>query len=82
MKMLVHPNLVRLLAIINDANSRFVYLVLEHVEGGTIMGLDEDTGKYVFRLTGNVMGEATASRIFKDLISALSYLHANHIAHR
>lgn len=82
MKMLVHPNLVHLLEIINDEDSKFIYLVLEHVEGGTIMGLDESTGLYVYRLTGRVMGEGTASRTFKDLISALSYLHANHIAHR
>jgi serine/threonine protein kinase len=82
MKMLVHANLVNLLEIINFEESRLVYLVLEHIEGGTIMGYDEDTGRYVYRLTGRVMGEATASRTFKDLISALSYLHANHIAHR
>lgn len=82
MKMLVHPNLVNLLEIINYEDSKFVYLVLEHIEGGTIMGYDEDSGRYVYRLTGRVMGEGTASRTFKDLISALSYLHANHIAHR
>jgi calcium/calmodulin-dependent protein kinase kinase 2 len=82
MKMLVHSNLVNLLEIINYEDSKFVYLVLEHIEGGTIMGYDEDSGRYVYRLTGRVMGEGTASRTFKDLISALSYLHANHIAHR
>jgi serine/threonine protein kinase len=82
MKMLVHTNLVNLLEIINHEDSKLVYLVLEHIEGGTIMGYDEDRGSYVYRLTGRVMGEATASRTFKDLISALSYLHANHIAHR
>ena len=82
LKMLCHPNLVRLCEVINDEDSRFVYLVMEQVEGGEIMGIDQATGRYVYRLTGTVMGEATARRTFKDLISALSYLHANHVAHR
>jgi serine/threonine protein kinase len=82
LKMLSHPNLVKLKEIINDEDSRFVYLVMEQVEGGAIMAVDDATGRYVYRLTGTVMLESTARRTFKDLISALSYLHANHVAHR
>mmetsp|Transcript_3142 Transcript_3142/g.4863 ORF Transcript_3142/g.4863 Transcript_3142/m.4863 type:complete len:622 (+) Transcript_3142:86-1951(+) len=82
LKILVHPNLVKLLEIINDENSKYVYLVLEHIEGGTVMVFDEAKGQYVYRLTKRVMLESTARKTFKDLISALSYLHANHIAHR
>jgi calcium/calmodulin-dependent protein kinase kinase 1 len=82
MKLLAHKNLVRLVEIINDSESPNLYLVLEHVEGGPIMKHDPRTNKFVYTLTGFVMGESTARRAFHDLLSGLSFMHANHIAHR
>lgn len=82
MKRLAHSNLVKLKEIINDENSKYLFLVLEYMQGGTVMIHDEKTNKYVYALTKTVMLESTARRVFKDLASALSYMHANHIAHR
>ena len=33
-------------------------------------------------LTGGVMGEALASRLFRQLLSAMEFLHLNKVAHR
>mmetsp|Transcript_6586 Transcript_6586/g.10758 ORF Transcript_6586/g.10758 Transcript_6586/m.10758 type:complete len:794 (-) Transcript_6586:257-2638(-) len=82
MKRLAHPNLVKLREIINDDSSKYLFLVLEHMQGGTVMIHDEKTNKYVHALTKQVMLESSARRVFKELASALSYMHANHIAHR
>jgi [calcium/calmodulin-dependent protein kinase] kinase len=82
MKRLAHPNLVKLKEIINDEHSKYLFLVLEHMQGGTVMIHDAKTNTYVYALTKKVMLEGTARRVFKELASALSYMHANHIAHR
>ena len=62
MKLLVHKNLVRLVEILFSKHSISAqcYLVLEHIEGGTIMVFNQVQNKFVYRLTGKVMGEATA----------------------
>lgn len=82
MKLLVHKNLVKLMEIIIDGDSPNLYLILEHVEGGPIMKHNPITNKFVYTLTGRVMGESTARRAFTDLLSGLAFMHANHIAHR
>ncbi len=60
MKQLVHKNLIQLVEIINDQDSKYLYLVLEHIEGGPIMSYHPSRGKFVYSITGTVMGEATA----------------------
>ena len=82
MKRLAHPNLVKLKEIINDDSSKYLFLVLEFMQGGTVMMHDPKTNTYVYAFTKKVMLEGTARRVFRELTSALSYLHANHIAHR
>jgi serine/threonine protein kinase len=99
MKVLANPHLVQLLEVIATPKSTSLYLVLEYVDGGSIMLHNKQKGTFVYRLTGVVMGEATArylsahphslsnssyfaSRVFREVISALSYMHSNHVAHR
>jgi serine/threonine protein kinase len=60
MKVLVHPNLVQLLEIINSPAVPHVFLVLEYVDGGPIMKFNPATGRFVYRLTGTTMGESVA----------------------
>jgi hypothetical protein len=60
MKLLVHPNLVELLEIINAPTVPHVYLVLEYVDGGPIMKYNPVTRRFLYRLTGTTMGESVA----------------------
>jgi [calcium/calmodulin-dependent protein kinase] kinase len=82
MKLLLHPNLVKLCEIIDDEQSKFLYLVMEYVDLGPIMQYNASTGTFTCKLTGGVLLESMASRLFAELLSGLSYLHLNHIAHR
>ncbi|XP_061358779.1 serine/threonine-protein kinase GRIK1-like [Gastrolobium bilobum] len=72
MKMLEHPNIVNLIEVIDDPESDHFYMVLEYVEG-----------KWVCEGTGPAcgLGEETARRYLRDIISGLTYLHAHNIVH-
>jgi len=82
MKLLAHKNLVRLLEIISDTQCDSFYMVLEHIEGGPIMIYNHTTNRFVHSMTGSVMGESTARRAFRNLVSGLAHMHSHHIAHR
>lgn len=82
MKVLVHPNIVQLLEIINSPDSQHVYLVLEYVDGGPIMKYNTLTRQFTYRLTGSTMGESTARRSYQDLLAGITFMHSHHIAHR
>ncbi|KAE9620551.1 hypothetical protein Lal_00019696 [Lupinus albus] len=72
MKMVEHPNIVNLIEVIDDPESDRFYMVLEYVED-----------KWVCQGTGPAcgLGEETARRYLRDIVSGLSYLHSHHIVH-
>ncbi|TKY67230.1 Serine/threonine-protein kinase GRIK2 [Spatholobus suberectus] len=72
MKMLEHPNIVNLIEVIDDPESDHFYMVLEYVEG-----------KWVCEGSGPTcgLGEETARRYLRDIVSGLTYLHAHNIVH-
>ncbi|XP_027345361.1 serine/threonine-protein kinase GRIK1-like isoform X1 [Abrus precatorius] len=72
MKMLEHPNIVNLIEVIDDPESDRFYMVLEYVEG-----------KWVCEGSGPTcgLGEETARRYLRDIVSGLRYLHAHNIVH-
>ncbi|QCD88212.1 calcium/calmodulin-dependent protein kinase kinase [Vigna unguiculata] len=72
MKMVEHPNIVNLIEVIDDPESDNFYMVLEYVEG-----------KWVCEGTGPAcgLGEETARRYLRDIVSGLTYLHAHNIVH-
>ncbi|KAK7262329.1 hypothetical protein RJT34_29896 [Clitoria ternatea] len=72
MKMLEHPNIVNLIEVIDDPESDHFYMVLEYVEG-----------KWVCEGSGPTcaLGEDTARRYLRDIVSGLTYLHAHNIVH-
>ncbi|KAF7823413.1 serine/threonine-protein kinase GRIK1-like [Senna tora] len=72
MKMVEHPNIVNLIEVIDDPESDHFYMVLEYVEGKWVC---EGTGP----LSG--LGEETARKYLRDIVSGLTYLHAHHIVH-
>merc|ERR1719487_566362 len=88
MKKLAHPNLVRLAEVIEETEAPYsLYLIMDYVDGGQVMslkpGLPEGADpEFIAPSTGSVYGEAQASRLFRQVLSAMKYLHANQIAHR
>ncbi|CAK9201065.1 unnamed protein product [Sphagnum troendelagicum] len=72
MKQLDHPNIVKLVEVIDDPESDHFYMVLEYVEGG-----------WIFEGSGPPGGlrEATARRYFSDVVAGLIYLHGLNIVH-
>ncbi|KAK4255068.1 hypothetical protein QN277_008118 [Acacia crassicarpa] len=72
MKMLEHPNIVNLIEVIDDPESDHFYMVLEYVEG-----------KWVCEGSGPScsLGEETARKYLRDIVSGLRYLHAHNIVH-
>lgn len=49
------------------------YLIMEYVGGGTLMHLTEQTGG---------LQEATAQRLFGQILAAVDYCHSKNIVHR
>ncbi len=83
MKKLVHPHLVSLYEVIDDASQDALYLVLEYVPGGAIMTYDAEEKRYVYpRTKDGTMGEIQAAKVLTDMLAGLVYLHMHHIAHR
>jgi serine/threonine protein kinase len=89
MKLMVHPNLIELYEVLRDEDNKYIYLVMEYMAGGPLMKYNTATSRFkctVQRtLLGNnqgVMNEYWCRKTFKDLISALGYLHCKFIVHR
>ncbi|KAF9125382.1 hypothetical protein BGW39_007434 [Mortierella sp. 14UC] len=74
MKKCIHPNVVRLIEVIDDPNARKIYLVLEYMEGGEVRWKDMED-KPILPLDD-------ARAIFRDIVLGLEYLHMQGIIHR
>ncbi|KAK3842503.1 MAG: kinase-like domain-containing protein [Linnemannia gamsii] len=74
MKKCIHPNVVRLIEVIDDPNARKIYLVLEYMEGGEVRWKDVED-KPILLLDD-------ARTIFRDIVLGLEYLHMQGIIHR
>ncbi|CAA0811988.1 Serine/threonine-protein kinase GRIK2 [Striga hermonthica] len=72
MKVVSHPNIVNLVEVIDDPTADHFYMVLEYVEG-----------KWVCEGAGprGGIGENTARKYLRDVVSGLMYLHAHNIVH-
>lgn len=69
-----HPNIVKLLEVLDDVKSRKIYLVLEYMEKGEIVWQNADGSPALSR----EMAKSTA----RDVILGLEYLHFQGIIHR
>lgn len=74
MKKCNHPNIVQLKEVLDDVNSRKIYLVLEYLEKGE---LKWQTSKGV-----PILNLSQAIDIFRDVVLGLEYLHYQGIIHR
>ena len=71
LKALRHPNIAQLYETITS--ERHIYIVMEYVEG-------KDLFQYIY--THTYLSEVKASTLFRQLISALEYIHTLGIVHR
>ncbi|CAH1779722.1 unnamed protein product [Owenia fusiformis] len=72
MKLVQHPNVVRLYQVIDTPTK--LYLILELGDGG-------DMYDYIMKHDGG-LDEQIAKRYFKQIIQAVSYCHKLHVVHR
>ncbi|KAG6471438.1 hypothetical protein ZIOFF_068880 [Zingiber officinale] len=72
MKTIEHPNIINLIEVIDDPDSVNLYLVLEYVEGQQVCASSGTFGG---------IGEDTARRYLRDIVSGLMYLHEHDIVH-
>ncbi|XP_057381718.2 calcium/calmodulin-dependent protein kinase kinase 2-like [Daphnia carinata] len=67
-----HPNIVKLVEVLDDPAQDSLYLVFELLELGPVADVPN----------GNRMEETQARKYFNDLLLGIQYLHRNHIVHR
>ena len=70
-----HPNIIRLYEIFED--DRYISLIMEYCQGGELFQKINDLAE-----KDQSFSEKEAVKIFKQLISAVSYCHAQGICHR
>ena len=78
LKNLDHPNIVRLLEVIDDPMNDKICLVFEFIDGGELMKLNDD-GVLV---DGKPFTEDEARYYFRQMLNSLEYLHFNRVVHR
>ncbi|KAL9645853.1 hypothetical protein ABK040_003585 [Willaertia magna] len=79
LKKLDHPNIVKLLEVIDDPTDDKIFLVFEYIDGGELLGLSDDG---VVIVNYYVHDEGTARFYFRQLLNGLEYLHNNRVVHR
>ncbi|ELU01796.1 hypothetical protein CAPTEDRAFT_120696 [Capitella teleta] len=72
LKKLDHPNVVKLVEILDDPDEDNLYLVFELVDRGAVMEVP----------TENPVQEETAWNYFRDIVLGIEYLHFQKIIHR
>ena len=73
LKKLDHPHIVKLFETIDS--SKFFHLILEYVPGTSLY-------MYLKSKPNHLLEELEAKRIFRQVLSALDYIHSQNIAHR
>mmetsp|Transcript_7278 Transcript_7278/g.11623 ORF Transcript_7278/g.11623 Transcript_7278/m.11623 type:complete len:744 (+) Transcript_7278:214-2445(+) len=79
LKKVKHPNLVRLLSVIDSPPDRDIHLVFEYVSGGPLRQLSDNL---LLKNSGLPLPEDEARCFFRQLCSAVRYLHFHRIVHR
>ncbi|ODV72368.1 serine/threonine-protein kinase, partial [Cyberlindnera jadinii NRRL Y-1542] len=74
MKKINHPNVVQLKEVMDDENSRKIYLVLEYLERGEV--------KWQRAPGVPLMSISESMKVFRDVVLGLEYLHYQGIVHR
>ncbi|KAM3957896.1 calcium/calmodulin-dependent protein kinase kinase 2 [Aphomia sociella] len=72
LKKLDHPNVVKLVEVLDDPAEDQLYLVFQLLEGGPVIDIPTD----------NPLSEHLARKYFRDAVLGVEYLHYQRIAHR
>lgn len=72
LKKIDHPNVVKLIEVLDDPYQDYLCLVFEFMERGAVIDIPCD----------NPLTELEAWRYFRDLVIGVEYLHYNKIIHR
>jgi len=72
LKKLDHPNIVKLIEVLDEPNEDILYMVFELMPKGESLQIPND----------NPLDEDTSRRYFRDALQGLDYLHFQHIIHR
>ena len=82
MKLLNHPNVIKMVEVLEDPVKEKVYIVEEYCQKGQIIDWDEN--KMVFKSCrdGKALAEKEIARVFRQIVIGLEYLHTNNIVHR
>lgn len=73
MKLLSHPNIVKLIDVIEKPDECTTYLIAEYVSGGEL---------FDYIVANGTVKEKQARHFIRQIISAMEYCHANLIVHR
>ncbi|KFD57743.1 hypothetical protein M513_01413 [Trichuris suis] len=71
-KKLDHPNIVKLIEVLDDAKNDYLFMVFEYMKKGPVLEIPTDSP----------LTESAARRHFRDAVLGLEYLHCQKIVHR
>ena len=77
MKKLHHRNIVALHAVIDDAESEKLYLIMDYIPNGIIVKYKSDN-----KMQCETLDELTVKRYMRQIVDGLRYLHKHGIVHR
>lgn len=84
MKEVDHPNIIKLYQVIQSSNT--VYLIMEYAAGGEVFFLNLFSTSlfqlFDFLLKNGKLREPEARKKFRQMVSAVEYLHKKNIVHR
>lgn len=75
LKKMKHPNVVRLYEVIDDPENEKLFLVMEYVQNGPVLKLENNRAKCTF-------SEQKSRKYINDILSGLEYLHSMRVCHR
>lgn len=86
MRWIWSPHIVKMLAVIDDADEDPLFLILELMERGQVMDWENKNRRYVSKLYENNRAggivEPDLRTVMQALVDALEYLHAHRVVHR
>ena len=89
MKLMNHPNIVKLYEVIDSSETETLYIVLEYIPLGQIMKFDmererfyQDNTQFKGLTSEECYDEYHTALFFVDVLHGLEFLHQHHICHR